>query len=721
MLSSKFNRRTFLKLSSLAGSGLLVGCTFSSPKILSSPKAINEELGLWVRISADNKVTLILPASEMGQHAHTGQAMLLAEELEADWKTINVVTAPFHPEFINSQADPRGVQVTGGSSSISFFWEKIRLVGASSREMLKIAASQKWGVPLSECTAQDGRVFHKKNNLVANYGELVSSAAKIQPPNNPILKSREQFKLIGKSIPKLYTTSKTNGSAKFGIDVRIPNMKFATVKQSPVFGGDLVDYDTNAALAVKGVETVVPIPHGVAVVADSTWHAMQGLEALDTKFHGGKTVGLDSQTIYEKLNKATNRDFTSNEMEASNVVEAEYEMPYLHHAAMEPVNCTAHVTENFCEMWAPTQNQYACMEVAKKVTELPEEQIRINSIMMGGSFGRKLMDDYIEQALIVSKSIKKPVQVVWSREEDTRHGFYRPASVSKFRVEVDAEGIPTKWENHVSQENLAASDFFMGPMFGKLNFDPMTIPGRVHDYPIIPKHFYKVEGVDVSHSPVELGVPVGPWRAPPNSINVFYTESIMDELAYAAGVDPLEYRLKFLHENPRHKRILEQVANQSNWGSTLSKGHGRGIAINDWFPLEGVTTVAAQVAEVSINSRGRVNVHRVDCVVDCGLVVNPDSVIAQIEGSIIMGMSATLFEKITLKDGQIIQGNFDDYKIARMRDTPEINVTIVESNGSPSGSGEPASSPIVPAITNAIFAATGTRIRKLPLGKQKLV
>lgn len=721
MSGSKFKRRTFLKLSGLAGSGLLVGCTFSSPKILSSPKALNEELGLWVRISADNKVTLILPASEMGQHAHTGQAMLLAEELEADWKTINVVTAPFHPEFINSQADPRGIQVTGGSSSISFFWEKIRLVGASSREMLKTAASQKWGVPISECRAEDGKVLHSESNRALSYGELVSTAAAVEPPDNPKLKSRDQFKLIGKPIPKLYTHSKTDGSAKFGIDVRIPNMKFATVKQSPVFGGDLIKYNSKAALAIKGVEAVIQIPHGVAVVADSTWHAMQGLEALDPKFNGGKTVGLDSQKIYDKLTKAADDGITVNDIEESNVIEAKYEMPYLHHAAMEPVNCTAHVTENFCEIWAPTQNQYACMEVAKKVTELPEEKIKLNSMMMGGSFGRKLMDDYVEQALLVSKSIKKPVQVVWSREEDTRHGFYRPASVSKFRIKVDPEGIPNKWENQVSQENLAAAEFFFGPTFSKLNFDPMTIPGRVHDYPIIPKHFYKVDGVDVGHSPVQLGVPVGPWRAPPNSINVFYTESIMDELANAAGIDPLEYRLRFLHESPRHKRILEQVAKQSNWGSTLPKGHGRGIAINDWFPLEGVTTIAAQVAEVSINTRGRVKINRVDCVLDCGLVVNPDSVVAQIEGSIIMGMSATLFEQITLDDGQVVQGNFDDYKIARMRDTPEINVTIVESDRPPSGSGEPATSPIVPAITNAIFAATGKRIRKLPIGKQKLV
>ena len=718
---SKLNRRTFLKLSGLAGSGLLVGCTFSSPKILSSPRALDKDLGLWVRIGTDNKVTLILPASEMGQHAHTGQAMLLAEELEADWKTINVVTAPFHPEFINSQADPRGIQVTGGSSSISFFWEKIRLVGASSREMLKIAASQKWGVPISECRAEDGKVLHSGSNRVLSYGELVSAAAVIAPPDNPKLKSRDQFKLIGKPIPKLYTPAKTDGSAKFGIDVRIPNMKFATVKQSPVFGGELAKYDSKAALAIKGVEAVIQIPHGVAVVADSTWHAMQGLEALEPKFNGGRTVGLDSQTIYETLRKAANNDITTSEMKDSDVVEAEYEIPYLHHAAMEPINCTAFVTENFCEMWAPTQNQHACMEVAKKVTELPEEKIKINSMMMGGSFGRRLMDDYVEQALLVSKSLKKPVQVVWSREEDTRHGFYRPASVSKFRVKVDSEGIPNKWENQVSQENLAAAEFFFGPTFGELNFDPMTIPGRVHDYPIIPKHFYKVVGVDVGHYPVQLGVPVGPWRAPPNSINVFYTESIMDELAHAAGVDPLEYRLRFLQESPRHKTILEQVAKQANWGTKLPKGQGRGIAINDWFPLEGVTTVVAQVAEVSINTRGRVKINRVDCVIDCGLVVNPDSVVAQIEGSIIMGMSATLFEQITFDDGQVVQGNFDDYKIARMRDTPEINVTIVESDRPPSGSGEPATSPIVPAITNAIFAATGKRIRKLPIGKQKLV
>jgi len=717
MKNTNMNRRTFLKVTTVAGGGLLVGCSFSSPKFLSTPNDVKEDLGMWVRIGKDDKITLILPASEMGQQSHTGQAMLVAEELEANWNYIQVVTAPVHSEYKRGSSG----QKTGGSSSIMDWWEKLRHVGAGTREMLIEAAAQKWGVPVSGCKAKNGEIHHLASGRRLSYGQLADAAAKLSPPDNPTLKSPDQYRFLGKSMPKLHTPARVNGTAQYGIDVRRPGMLFAAVRQSPIFNGKVKSYDESAAKAISGVEAVVPIPNGVAVVADTTWHAQKGIEAMDVRFVGGDTLGLNSSIVNEKLMAALD-DMGKVDVQAEKVLEVEYEVPYLHHATMEPMNCTADVSADSCEVWVPTQIQDVCMDAAKEVTGFSEDQIQIHTTMLGGSFGRKGTKEYVEQALIISKFIQKPVQVIWSREEDTQHGTYRPASRSRFQVGLDKDGIPVQWENKIAQQSSYM--FNEVPPLRWFNFDPMTYPASVHDGIIFnfpKKHFYNLEGVKMSHTPIDFGVPTGAWRSPPNSINVFYTESVMDELAHLAEIDPLEYRIKFITESPKHKAVLEQVAKQAGWGTPLPEGHGRGIAINDWFPFDEDVTVVAQVAEVSINNRGKLKVERVDCVIDCGIAVNPDSVKAQMEGSIIMGMSATMFEQITIEKGRVAQSNFDDYRIAKLRDAPEINVTIVESKNNPTGAGEPGTSPVVAAITNAIFAATGKRIRKLPIGRQKLV
>ena len=714
-MKTKMNRRTFLKVSTVAGSGLLVGCSFSSPKIMSSQEPSETELGLWIRIGQDDSITLVLPSAEMGQHAHTGQAMIIAEELEANWESINVINAPINSEYVNPELFNK--QRTDGSTSISAFWDKLRYVGAGTRMVLIKAAANKWNVSENECEATNGYIIHKNTSKKLSYGKLALSASKITPPEEPILKKPEEYKYIGNSVPKIHTKSKSNGKAIFGYDVRMPDMLFASVKQSPIFGGKLKSYDEKAVKNISGFISVVPVPNGIAVVANSTWRAMKCLEVLNPKFEGGNTKGLTSKKIKEVLTSKLD-DLGKVEVVADKVLDVEYEVPYLHHATMEPMNCTAYVKDDSCEIWVPTQFQSKTLETAMDVTGFSEDQIKIHTTLLGGAFGRRLETDFVTQALIVSKSLKKPVQVVWTREEDTKHGFYRPLSISRFQVGLNNEGKPLQWESQVSQPNLLAQ---FVPSMGWLNFDPMTIPAAVHDYPLIPKHFYEIDGVNVTHSPVIFDVPIGPWRAPPNSINVFYTESVMDELSHLSGIDPLIYRLSFLKNSPRHKKVLELVAKQSGWGTDTIEGQGRGLGINEWFPINETKTILGVVAKVSISEKGKLKIDRVDCVVDCGIAVNPDSVKAQIEGGVIMGLSAALYEKITIKDGQVSQSNFDDYRITRMRDTPEINISIVKSLERPTGTGEPGSSPIVPAITNAIFAATGKRIRKLPIGKQKLV
>ncbi len=708
-------RRTFLKVSTIAGGGLLVGCTFQSNPNLSAPTAKSEDLGLFIRISKDNSITIISPTSEMGQGTHTAHAMIIADELEADWKKINVVTT----HTVRSEYNTSSSVSTGGNRGIRLWWDRLAKIGAGTRELLIEAGSQKMGVSIKECEAQNGHVLHRPSSRKLSYGQLTEAASKLEPPSSPKLKSRGQYRFVGKAIPRLDIPVKVNGSAIYGTDVRLPGMRYAAVNQSPVFGGEVKAYDRDAAMAVRGVEAVIPIPHGMSVVADSTWHAQKGLEALNVQFEGGTTVGLDSEELDHSF-KTSLDDMGKTELSGEKVLDLEYEIQFLSHAALEPINCTASVTDHSCEVWGPFQSQTRTLNKVKEVTEQPEEQIKVHTTYVGGGFGRKDGEDFSEQAVMISKALKKPVQVMWSREEDIQHDFYHPASRSRFQISLGNDGLPSQWEN----QQAAGSQWVQNDkLLQILDLNPMAYSSSQHSgltsalfstfAPKFKPH-YDIEGVDFEQTVVGLEIPLGWWRSFMFQ-NTFFLESAMDESAHLAEADPFEYRIKLLRNSPRFKKALELVAEDANWGSPLAEGHGRGIAICNFSG-----SVCAEVAEVSVNKRGKLVVHRVDCAIDVGRHVNPDSLKAQVEGCVVTGISVATSEEITFKDGRVEQSNYDDYRIARLRNAPEINVRVIDSEHGPFGA-DAGLPPTPPAITNAIYAATGKRIRSLPIGKQKLV
>jgi len=715
MKNTNMNRRTFLKVSTLAGSGLLVGCTFQSNPNLSTPTATSEDLGLFIRISKDNSITIISPTSEMGQGTHTAHAMIIADELEADWKKINVVTTHTVRSEYNTSSDVS----TGGNRGIRLWWDRLAKIGAGTREILVEAGAQKMEVTVKECQAQNGHVVHLPSGRKLSYGQLAETASKLKPSSSPKLKTKDQYRFVGKPMPRLDIPAKVNGSAIYGTDVRLPGMRYAAVSQAPVFGGEVKAYDRAAAMAVRGVEAVIPIPHGMSVVADSTWHAQKGLEALKVQFEGVGTAGLDQEELGRRFRTSLD-DMGKTELSGEKVLDLEYEIQFLSHAALEPINCTASVTDHSCEVWGPFQSQTRTLNKVKEVTELPEEQIKVHTTYVGGGFGRKDGEDFSEQAVMISKALKKPVQVMWSREEDIQHDFYHPASRSRFQISLGNDGLPSQWENQQAAGSQWVQD---DKLLQILDLNPLAYSSSQHSglssamasafAPKFKPH-YDIEGVDFEQTVVDLEIPLGWWRSFMFQ-NTFFLESAMDESAHLAGEDPFEYRIKLLRNSPRFKKALELVAEDANWGSPLAEGHGRGIAICNFSG-----SVCAEVAEVSVNKRGKLVVHRVDCAIDVGRHVNPDTLKAQVEGCVVTGISVATSEEITFKDGRVEQSNYDDYRIARMRNAPESNVRVIDSEHGPFG-GDAGLPPTPPAITNAIFAATGKRIRRLPIGRQKLV
>jgi len=711
-------RRTFLKVSTIAGTGMLVGCTFQSNPNISAPTAISEDLGLFIRIAKDNSITIISPTSEMGQGTHTAHAMIIADELEADWKKINVVTTHTVRSEYNTSSDVS----TGGNRGIRLWWDRLAKIGAGTREILVEAGAQDMGVSVKECQAQNGHVVHLPSGRKLSYGQLAETASKLKPSSSPKLKTKDQYRFVGKPMPQLDIPAKVNGSAIYGTDVRLPGMRYAAVSQAPVFGGEVKAYDRAAAVAVRGVEAVIPIPHGMSVVADSTWHAQKGLEALKVQFEGEGTAGLDQEELGRRF-QASLDDMGKTELSGEKVLDLEYEIQFLSHAALETMNCTAFVSNNSCEVWGPFQFQTSALNKIKEMTGLSGDQIKVHTTFVGGGFGGRFRlwgEDFVEQAVMLSKELGKPVQVMWSREEDIQHDYYHPASRSRFQINLGNDGLPSQWEN----QQAAGSQWVQNDkLLQILDLNPMAYSSSQHSgltsamasafAPKFKPH-YDIEGVDFEQTVVALEIPLGWWRSFMFQ-NTFFLESAMDESAHLAGADPFEYRIKLLRNSPRFKKALELVADDANWGSPLAEGHGRGIAICNFSG-----SVCAEVAEVSVNKRGKLVVHRVDCTIDVGRHVNPDTLKAQVEGCVVTGISVATSEEITFKDGIVEQTNYDNYRIAQMRNTPEINVRVIDSEHGPFGA-DAGLPPTPPAIMNAIFAATGKRIRRLPIGRQKLV
>lgn len=712
------DRRSFLKATLLTGGALLIGTNlpFTSRAEerfgLTAEPAADFHPNAFIKIAPDGKVTVVVGQAEMGQGVLTSLPMIVADELEVDWKDVAYEHGPPGKEFINPAL---GGQITGGSASIRGLFDPLRKAAAATREMLVTAAAQQWNVPAEQCRARNGEVFHPTSRRTAKYGTLLVTAAKIAPPAEPKLKDAKDFKFIGKKVKRLDTPEKVNGSGIFGMDIKVPGMLTATILRSPVLGGKVKSFDDSRAKAVKGVRSVVQLPSGVAVVADNYWAAKKGRDALDVTWDEGAMTSVSSEKLYQAdVEAAANGkgieakkigDVAAGRAKAAKTIDAVYFAPYLAHATMEPMNATADVRADSCEVWSGIQAQMVVQGMLAKELNLPPEKIKVNNTLLGGGFGRRL-GEYVLDAAKLSKAVGKPVKVVWTREDDMHGDFYRPSAYNKMSAGLDASGKPVFWNHRIVSPSIMAS---LGPsIFG---FAPP--PDRLDDSATEGAHTlpYDMQNLYVDWVPAKSGVPVGFWRSVGSSHTGFSTECFVDELAHAAGKDPLAFRLSLLEKYPRHAGVLKLAAEKAGWGKPAADGVFRGIAVQESF-----NSYVAQVAEVSVDKKtGKVKVHRVVCAIDCGQVVNPDTVAAQMESCIIFGLTAAFYGEITVKDGRIQQRNFYDYKMLRMNETPKIETYIMPSTEGHGGVGEPGTPPVAPAVVNAIFAATGKRLRSLPI------
>ena len=707
--AQEVSRRTFLMAGAAAGGGLMIGWV---PALQAADTAAGAQPlppNAYITIDRQGKVAIVSPMAEMGQGVYTALPMLVAEELDVDMSNVTVEHSP-PSDKLYGNAFLGGSQTTGNSSSIRGFYLPLRQVGAAARAMLISAAAKKLNVDASALATEPGYVVDAAGKRRVPYGELTDAAAMLPVPANVKLKDPSTFRIIGTPAKRLDVAGKVDGSAVYGIDVKVPGMKIATVAASPVFGGTLASFDDAAASKVPGAHQVVKLDNAVAVIADHYWAARQGLEAGSAKFNDGPHASITTADVVAALAKASETpgavaknegDVTAALAKAATKVEAQYEAPFLAHATMEPMNCTVQVMPEGCDIWVGTQIPTVAQQAVAQTLGLKPEQVRIHNHLLGGGFGRRLEFDFIVQAALIAKQSKDPIKVVWSREEDIQHDMYRPYYYDRFSAGLDEQGMPIAWSHRIVGSSVMARA--IPPLF-KDGIDPDAVDGAI-DMP------YAIANKRVEYVREEPpGIPTAWWRGVGPTHNVYVIESFIDELAAIAKKDPVEYRRAMLGNNPRALHVLNRAAEMAGWGKPLGDRRGRGVCVHNTFG-----SYMAQIAEVTVAKSGEVHVDRVVCAVDTGVAVNPDTIVAQMESGIIFGITAVLWGEITLKNGRVEQSNFDDYRMLRIDEAPVIEVEVVKSSADPGGIGEPGTSGLTPAVLNAVYAATGVRLRKLPI------
>ena len=722
MSSERISRRFFLSASIAAGGGLLIGYSLSSSSLITDGFAASTQgkpvsdfpLNAWIRISPNNEVTLISSQSEMGQGIMTTLPAVLAEELGADWNRVKVEFSTVAPAYRNPRIN---WQFTGNSESTTGFFELMRTMGASAREMLITAAAKRWGVNAEECYAEQGRIVHKPTGRAFKFGDVAEEAAQITPSQTPKLKPQSEWKLLGRSLSRVELPSKLNGTAIFGLDFTVPGMVHAAVMQSPIHSGTVSSFDKDSVLNLSGVIDVVPIPNGLAVVANQYWQARNALKSLKVNFDGSINSEISSETLEKqyraaldgsswKTVKTEGNSLRAEDMDGkfTGVYSQEYESQFLAHATMEPMNCTAHVTADSCTVWGPLQGPELAKVVLSSMLKLPPEKVSINRTLLGGGFGRRLLVDFVVQAALISKAVNRPVKVVWSREEDMRHDVYRPATLNRITAGLDHAGTPVAIAHKVVSPSIL--QFVYAPAVTEDN-DPSCLEGLMETH-------YEIPSQRVDFKLLKVGVPTSVLRTTGYGPNIFAMESFIDELAFKAKQDPYEFRRGLL-KNDRSLKVLATLAERSEWKKKPAKGVARGMAYTEAF-----RTHIGHVVELSVKDN-LVKIHRITCVIDCGIALDPDITKNSIEGGTVWGLGVAFKSNISFQNGRTVESNFHDYQIALMDDTPPIEVHIVNSSAKElGGTGEVGPVTLVPAIANAIFAATGRRYRSLPLSRHGL-